>query len=142
MNRMVVHHIYSGGVACDLSGYRNHGVPYDVSEASPPYAPAFGYSSSDSRVIVPQSQSLQDLLAVRAVAELAWFRASRSLLERAPRGDGHPVLVLPGLMASDRSTAPMRAFLGRLGYQVEGFELGRNRPTAELIAALRARASR
>jgi pimeloyl-ACP methyl ester carboxylesterase len=42
-------------------------------------------------------------------------------------------------MASDRSTAPMRAFLGRLGYHVEGFELGRNRPTAELIAALRAR---
>jgi Concanavalin A-like lectin/glucanases superfamily len=66
---MVLHHIYSGGVACDLSGYRNHGVPYDVSEASPPYAPAFGYSSSDSRVIVPQSQSLQDLLAVRAMAE-------------------------------------------------------------------------
>jgi hypothetical protein len=66
---MVVHHIYSGGVACDLSGYRNHGVPYDVSEASPPYAPAFEYSSSGSRVIVPQSQSLQDLLAVRAVAE-------------------------------------------------------------------------
>ncbi|HWG64612.1 MAG TPA: LamG-like jellyroll fold domain-containing protein [Streptosporangiaceae bacterium] len=66
---MVVHHIYSGGVACDLSGYRNHGVPYDVGEASPPYAPAFGYTGSDSRVIVPQSQSLQDLLAVRAMAE-------------------------------------------------------------------------
>ena len=75
----------------------------------------------------------------RALAELAWYRASRSLLERAPHGDGHPVLVLPGLMASDRSTAPIRAFLGRLGYHVEGFELGRNRPTAELIAALRAR---
>ena len=60
MNRTVVHHIYSGGIACDLSGYRNHGVPYDVSEASAPYAPAFGYSSPGSRVIVPQSQSLQD----------------------------------------------------------------------------------
>ncbi|WP_300611284.1 LamG-like jellyroll fold domain-containing protein [Trebonia sp.] len=69
MNRLVVHHIYSGGIACDLSGYRNHGVPYEVSEASAPYAPAFGYSSPDSRVIVPPSQSLQDLLAVRAVAE-------------------------------------------------------------------------
>jgi hypothetical protein len=44
-------------------------VPYDVGEASPPYAPAFGYTGSDSRVIVPQSQSLQDLLAVRAMAE-------------------------------------------------------------------------
>jgi Concanavalin A-like lectin/glucanases superfamily len=69
VNRLVVHHVYSGGVACDLSGYRNHGVPYDVSEASAPYAPAFAYSRSDSRVIVPPSQSLQDFLAVRAVAE-------------------------------------------------------------------------
>jgi len=69
VNRLVVHHIYSGGIACDLSGYRNHGVPYDVTGANAPYAPAFSYSGSDSRVIVPQSQSLQDLLAVRAVAE-------------------------------------------------------------------------
>jgi hypothetical protein len=77
--------------------------------------------------------------APRAVAELAWFGASRRLLARAPHGDGHPVLVLPGFLASDRSTGPMRSFLGSLGYEVVGFELGRNVPTAELIDALRAR---
>ncbi|NEW93899.1 alpha/beta hydrolase [Rhodopseudomonas sp. BR0M22] len=48
------------------------------------------------------------------------------LLLRAPRGDGHPVLVLPGLLASDLSTAPMRRYLRLLGYQVFAWELGRN----------------
>jgi len=79
--------------------------------------------------------------APRAVAELAWFGASRRMLAKAPEGDGHPVLVLPGLLASDRSTGPMRSFLGRLGYDVLGFELGRNVPTPELIARLRERIS-
>jgi hypothetical protein len=79
--------------------------------------------------------------APRAVAELAWFGASRRLLAKAPRGDGHPVLVLPGFLASDRSTGPMRSFLGSLGYDVLGFELGRNVPTRELIEALRDRLS-
>lgn len=69
MNRLVVHHVYSGGVACDTSGYRNHGFPYDVIEASAPYAPGFAYSQAGSRVTVPPSQSLQDLLAVRATVE-------------------------------------------------------------------------
>jgi len=48
VNRLVVHHIYSGGLACDLSGYRNHGLPYDVIEATAPFAPAFSFASGDS----------------------------------------------------------------------------------------------
>jgi pimeloyl-ACP methyl ester carboxylesterase len=79
--------------------------------------------------------------APRAVAELAWFGASRRLLARAPNGDGHPVLVLPGFLASDRSTGPMRSFLGELGYDVIAFELGRNLPTPELIERMRDRLS-
>ena len=35
------------------------------------------------------------------------------LLLRAPRGDGHPVLALPGFLASDLSMAPMRRYLKR-----------------------------
>lgn len=61
------------------------------------------------------------------------------MLSRAPRGDGHPVLVLPGFLASDVSTGLMRAFLGRLGYEVIGFQLGRNVPTPELTERLRDR---
>lgn len=77
--------------------------------------------------------------APRAVAELAWFHASRPVLSSAPRGDRHPVLVLPGLLATDRSTAPMRAWLRSLGYEVLGFEFGRNIPTAELLQRMRSR---
>ena len=39
---------------------------------------------------------------------LGAFFAAYPLLRLAPRGDGHPVLVLPGLAASDTSTRPLR----------------------------------
>ncbi len=41
------------------------------------------------------------MLEVRAIAELGAFFSMAPLLRLAPRGDGHPVLVLPGLVASD-----------------------------------------
>jgi hypothetical protein len=62
----------------------------------------------------------------RAFAEwLAYFPAAR-WLERAPRGDGHPVLVLPGFMASDESTGILRRYLKRLGHRSHPWLLGRN----------------
>jgi hypothetical protein len=67
MNQLVVHQIYANGMAFDLSGHRNHGTPYFVTQAGAPYAPSFDFTGGDSRVIVAPSQSLQDLLAVRAV---------------------------------------------------------------------------
>jgi pimeloyl-ACP methyl ester carboxylesterase len=48
------------------------------------------------------------------------------LLMRAPRGDGHPVLALPGFLASDLSMAPMRRYLRELGYDAYGWKMGRN----------------
>ena len=48
------------------------------------------------------------------------------LLMRAPRGDGHPVLLLPGFLASDLSMAPMRRYLRELGYDALAWKLGRN----------------
>ncbi len=62
----------------------------------------------------------------RAMFELASFYATRHLLGLLPRGDGHPVLVLPGFMASDASTRPMRRLLKDLGYDAYGWKLGRN----------------
>ena len=56
-------------------------------------------------------------------------------LAAAPRGDGHGVLVLPGLLASDSSTIPLRAFLRHLGYDVRGWDLGRNHGPTEIILA-------
>ncbi|GAA4644277.1 alpha/beta hydrolase [Pontixanthobacter gangjinensis] len=62
----------------------------------------------------------------RALAEYASFLALRPLMRTLPKGDGHGVLVLPGFMASDSSTRPMRSLLTRLGYETEGWNLGRN----------------
>jgi len=52
--------------------------------------------------------------------------AAMPLLGLAPRGDGHPVLVLPGLLASNGSTMGLRGFLTFLGYDTHGWGLGRN----------------
>jgi pimeloyl-ACP methyl ester carboxylesterase len=63
----------------------------------------------------------------RAVGELALLASTYPGLARsAPRGDGHPVLVLPGLLAGDRSTAPLRGVLSGLGYDARPWGLGRN----------------
>ena len=66
------------------------------------------------------------LAEVRAVFELAAFVATRPILGLLPKGDGHPVLVLPGFLASDSSTKPMRRLLDDLGYASYGWDLGRN----------------
>jgi pimeloyl-ACP methyl ester carboxylesterase len=50
-----------------------------------------------------------------------------SRLIAGPRGDGSPVIDLPGWRAPEESGAPIRAFLRRLGYQAEGWGLGANR---------------
>jgi pimeloyl-ACP methyl ester carboxylesterase len=63
----------------------------------------------------------------RAFAELGAFVQTLPLLHSAPRGDGHPVLVLPGFSASDVSTAPLRGYLRRQGYTAHGWGQGRNR---------------
>ncbi len=76
---------------------------------------------------------------VRAAGEYALFQAARPWLSLAPHGDGHQVLVLPGLGATDWSTTPLRQFLIRLGYDVHGWELGRNVPSPGLVARLRDR---
>jgi pimeloyl-ACP methyl ester carboxylesterase len=72
------------------------------------------------------------------VADYGLYLAARPLAPRLPRGDGHPVLVLPGLLADDVSTRALRAVLRRLGYQVHGWGLGRNiGPTAACVKGMR-----
>ncbi len=77
------------------------------------------------------------LLEGRALFELAALVPAYPILRRAPRGDGHPVLVLPGFMASDVSTRALRGFLRDRGYAAHGWRLGRNTgPTPETVAGL------
>src|SRR5258706_13512629 len=59
----------------------------------------------------------------RAPWELGATLASFPLLRGAPRGDGHAVVVFPGLAASDLSPLPLRAFLAERGYQPNGWQL-------------------
>jgi pimeloyl-ACP methyl ester carboxylesterase len=66
------------------------------------------------------------LVEGRGIVELAATFATRTILRHAPRGDGHCVLVLPGFLASDRSTRPIRQFLCELGYDTHGWGKGRN----------------
>lgn len=64
----------------------------------------------------------------RAVPEFASFAVTAGpLLAMSRRGDGHAVLVLPGLGGNDASTAPLRWFIDRLGYHSCGWGLGTNR---------------
>jgi len=74
----------------------------------------------------PPSLLLTAVELHRALSELSTLPAAWPMLRRVPRGDGHPVLVLPGYTASDLSTAPLRRYLNGLGYDVHAWELGRN----------------
>jgi pimeloyl-ACP methyl ester carboxylesterase len=48
------------------------------------------------------------------------------ILMQAPKGDGHPVMLLPGFMADDFSMKPLKRYLDKLGYNSFHWELGRN----------------
>lgn len=69
---------------------------------------------------------LWTLAEARALFELGAFYLSRPFLSQLPRGDGHTVKVLPGFMATNNSTAPMRRLLRDLGYDAHGWDSGRN----------------
>jgi pimeloyl-ACP methyl ester carboxylesterase len=79
-------------------------------------------------------------LEARMALELGATLSSWPLLMSAPRGDGHPVLVLPGLSANDASTLVLRRFLRSRGHRVHAWQLGTNGgPTPELMRGLRKR---
>lgn len=68
---------------------------------------------------------------LRLLEGRAWIEASVSialmpLWSLVPKGDGHPVLVLPGLGAGDESTVIMRVFLSGRGYAVYPWKQGPN----------------
>lgn len=65
-------------------------------------------------------------METRALFEAADFLLRGSKTRKLPRGDGHPVMIVPGFGISDRATAPMRAALERLGYATHGWGCGTN----------------
>ena len=75
--------------------------------------------------LAPPSAALM-LMEGRTLTELGAFWLIRPWLSLTPRGDGHPVLVLPGLLADDASTRALRSFLNSHGYKAHGWKQGRN----------------
>jgi pimeloyl-ACP methyl ester carboxylesterase len=73
----------------------------------------------------------------RTILELVSLLPAAPLLGRAPKGDGHPVLVLPPFFGTDFATRVLRRFLVGRGYAVSGWGLGRNLgPTPEVVHGL------
>lgn len=52
--------------------------------------------------------------------------ASPALCQTLPRGDGHTVIVIPGLGADNASTSYLRHFLSSVGYNAIPWDNGRN----------------
>ena len=65
-------------------------------------------------------------LEMRAPWELGIALAAYPFMRKAPAGDGHPVLVFPGLAAGDVTTVVIRRFLSDLGYAAHAWEQGLN----------------
>ena len=68
----------------------------------------------------------QMMLEARAPWEFAAMLAATPWLSRLPVGDGHPVVVYPGLGASDLTTLTLRNFLRNRGYTTYAWEQGLN----------------
>ena len=69
---------------------------------------------------------LYTLLEYRALLEIGVLPALLPLLQLTPRGDGHPVLLVPGFTATDATLIGLRLFLRSRGYHVETWGLGQN----------------
>lgn len=98
-------------------------------------------STMTARPANPARRKPAALLSVleptRAWVEFGAFLGTWPALQLAPRGDGHPVIVLPGFFAGDASTRVLRTYLRSLGYAVYGWNLGRNRgPTRAALKGM------
>lgn len=66
------------------------------------------------------------LSEARVFPEIAAYVLAQPWLRKLPRGNGEPVMILPGFGTSDFHTTPLRRFLNKIGYSAHGWKLGRN----------------
>ena len=86
--------------------------------------------------IKPPSKFLLATEGGRALFELGLFFLSRPRLKDSAKADGHPVMVLPGYLASSLSTTPLRNFLNDIGYHAYDWGIGRNYGKQEYLENL------
>ena len=109
-----------------VSGHvRDHGRPWRHGQEGQEIVAVAEDAPAAERRLRPPSLFLM-LAEARSVFELNSSLLLSPLLMRAPKGDGHPVLALPGFLASDLSMAPMRRYLKELGYDTYAWNMGRN----------------
>jgi hypothetical protein len=73
-------------------------------------------------------------LEVRALFEFYGYVLTLPLMQQMPKGDGHPVLVLPGFGTGDWYMLPLRLFLRSRGYSAQSWGLGMNLGYGEDLA--------
>ena len=88
--------------------------------------PSFATPAAPAATAAKPPSPLLLLLEGRAPWELGAFLAATPFMDRLPQGDGHPVLVFPGLAANDLATAPLRHFLSERGYAPHRWNFGFN----------------
>ncbi len=75
------------------------------------------------------------LLEARAFFEIGSLVPNAPSLLKQPRGDGRPIVLMPGFLADARSMWPLRGFLRYLGYDARGWGLGLNQGDPETFGA-------
>jgi hypothetical protein len=70
---------------------------------------------------------LATFMELRAPLDWATLLVRAPQLMRAPRGDGRPVMLLPGYGTDEAAMRPLGKYLVYLGYDVYDWGLGRNR---------------
>jgi pimeloyl-ACP methyl ester carboxylesterase len=94
-------------------------APHDL-PAPDPFAPL------DTQELVSAPGPWLLMMEARAPWEYAAMLAAAPWLNKLPVGDGHPVIVFPGLGASDFTTLPLRNFLRDRGYTPYAWKQGFN----------------
>ena len=100
-----------------------HGRPHHTAHTKPQPTP---FAPPDPAEWVNAPGPLLMMMEARAPWEYAAMVAAAPWLNRLPVGDGHPVVVFPGLGAADMSTAPLRNFLRDRGYTPYAWKQGFN----------------
>jgi len=72
----------------------------------------------------------------RAIGDRVASIQFRKTFTPTTKGDGHPVLVIPGFLTSDTSTKILRDFIKRIGHTPYAWEMGRNYGNIEDLVTL------
>lgn len=91
---------------------------------------------SNSPIIQRPSLLLFITEGLRSIIERAGSVKFRKEFEPQVKGDQHPVLVVPGFLAGELSTQPLRDFVEKIGYTPYDWQLGRNYGRIEDIETL------